>query len=147
MNHVAHVNEKVRARVGGGRYLQKVVSAATTKGRATERRREEKERAWCVARGLSGILFLRDGHASAAKTLLRLPRSSKFITASRYKLTRGKKRKGGKRNSHRACLRCFLRVNSTTRDSVFQVRLRSLFVRLQSALQSCAGQKRETKLC
>lgn len=71
-------------------------------GRLSEE--ERRRRAWCVVRGLSGILFLRDGHASAAKTLLRLPRSPKFITASRYKLTRGKKRKRGKRNSHRDML-------------------------------------------
>lgn len=38
------------------------------------------------------ILFLRNGHASAAGTLLRLPRSPKFITASRYKSTQGRER-------------------------------------------------------
>lgn len=55
------------------------------------------------ARGPPGILSLRDSHASAAKTLLRLPRSPKFITASRYKPTRGEsetEREKEKRSLH-----------------------------------------------
>lgn len=84
-----------------------------------------------AVRGPWRILFLRNGHASAAKMLLRLPRSPKFITASRYKSTRGSE--GGRGGGNVAYTaethsRCFLRAHSAARDSVFQVQPpRSLF--------------------
>lgn len=110
-----------RACVGGGRYLQKVVSAATTNERATEWRREVKECTWCVVgtrpvgNSFSTGRPRKCGENVAAASVAEIYYSVTLQAHSREK----EKERQTQLTQRETRSRCFLRVNSTTRVTAY----------------------------
>lgn len=111
-----------RACVGGGRYLQKVVSAATTSERATEWRREMKECAWCVVgtRPVGNSFSTGRPRKCGENVVAAASVAEIYYSVTLQAHSREKEKERETQLIHTETRsRCFLRVNSTTRVTAY----------------------------